>query len=84
MHYLVAKGNDKVLISRYIPIEGTRLFSLHQNPDMIRPYSSINGPENDLIWLMKKLREAGIDPEPDYEYVLEEISDLPASALTVP
>lgn len=70
-----SKKPDKVLISRYTPIEGTPLKMLHESGRLIKPYNHPDGADEDLRFLLDSLQKMGIDiydsVELDYESALE-------------
>jgi hypothetical protein len=66
---------DKVLISKYTPIEGTILKELQDAGKVVIPYSSHDGAEEDIRYLTNLVKHSGIDTENclefDYESALE-------------
>jgi len=70
-----SKKPDKVLISKYIPIEGTPLKRLHEEGKLVKPYSSPSGVEEDIRFFIGLLQRRRVDMhsqvETDYESALE-------------
>ena len=62
---------DKVIISRYVKAEGTELKKLHEEGKVIVPFSSSSELEEQVQWLVSKMRKAQIDVEAGYEVALE-------------
>ncbi len=62
---------DKVLISRYVPVPGSKLAKLHEEGKVIKPYSSSTGLEDDVRWLTRELRKRGIRVEDHYEHAIQ-------------
>jgi len=63
---------DKVLISRYQPIDGTPLKRLHDEGSIVKPYSEPGMIEEEIEWLREQLRQNGVLVETEYEYAINE------------
>lgn len=64
-------SRDKVLISRYVPIEGTPLKTMHEEGTVVVPFISPSELEEQVEWLTHELKKASIDVEAEYETALE-------------
>ena len=65
-------GNkNKVLISRYTPIQGTQLKQMHEEGKVVVPFSSSSELEEQVEWLVHELKKDCIDVEAEYENALE-------------
>jgi hypothetical protein len=71
----LSRKPDKILISEYIPIEGTPLRKLHEDGKIVTPYHSPCGADDDIKFFLAELQQRGVDiyssVEMDYESALE-------------
>ncbi|PIN87100.1 hypothetical protein COV19_01230 [Candidatus Woesearchaeota archaeon CG10_big_fil_rev_8_21_14_0_10_44_13] len=66
----------KILVSRYVPVEGTPLAEMHNHMRNIRPYGPKNSPEKEVRWFVRRLQKEGLDVvsivDEDYEVAVQE------------
>jgi radical SAM superfamily enzyme YgiQ (UPF0313 family) len=65
------RGFDKIVLSRFQPIEGTPLAVKHKAGEEIIPYNSESELEADILHMEKLARRKRIPVELDYEVALE-------------
>lgn len=68
------RSPDKLLISKYVPVEGTPLKRFQEEGKRIKPYSTSDGADKDIASFLGMLSDLGVSShliELDYESALE-------------